>query len=289
MKRRPERFEAFLANIEGQPKWQLVIWGVLLTVFLGVIDFLSGDEISISFFYLLPVALLGWAVSAKAAIALALLAVVVRLGGDFLAGQRFSQPWIWLWNGGVNFGAFAVAGYLFDHLHAALHLAQTLARTDDLTGGMNHRAFRNFLSLELERARRYHHPFTVAYIDLDHFKNLNDRLGHSAGDAALKTIGEIFLGYTRRTDVFARLGGDEFILYLAETGRKEAQQILPRLSSILQKEIQARNWDLTFSIGALTFLSYPESVDEVIGAADRLMYEVKRGGKNGILYSTYEK
>lgn len=288
MANHPGRFEAFLANLEDQPKWQVVIWGVLLTLFLGVIDFLTGTEISISLFYLIPVALVGWTVSAWAGMSLSFLAVVAGLGGDFLAGARFSHPLLWFWNGAMRFGVFSLVGCLLHRLHTSLHTAQTLARFDDLTGAMNQRSFRDLLMLELERARRYQHPFTVAYIDLDHFKVLNDRLGHSAGDVVLKTVGAVFMHNIRRTDVFARLGGDEFILYLPETGRKQAQHILPRLQNLLQREMQERNWDLTFSIGALTFLSYPESVDDVIRAADQLMYEVKRGGKNGILYSTYE-
>lgn len=289
MEDEPGRFEVLLARLEEQPKWQIMAWGILLTLFLGVIDFLTGTEILIVLFYLFPVALVAWGVGEMAGMYMAVLTALIRLMTNLLAGQRYSHPLIYTWNTEAYLGVALLVNFLLSQLHIALRNAKTLARTDSLTGALNRHTFREILAAELDRARRYSHPFTVAYIDLDSFKPFNDRFGHGAGDQALKKIADIFLHNIRRTDVFARLGGDEFILYLPETGPKQAQSILQRLQKVLLEAMQVNQWGVTFSVGAVTFLSYPESVDEVIRAADQLMYEVKQNNKNGIAYSTYEK
>jgi diguanylate cyclase (GGDEF)-like protein len=92
----------------------------------------------------------------------------------------------------------------------------------------------------------------------------------------------------RSTDLLARLGGDEFAILLTDLDQQLAKAIVARLQSSLVEQMQTHEWDITFSIGVLTVLSMPESVDKLVSATDALMYEVKYKGKNAIQYSTYE-
>jgi diguanylate cyclase (GGDEF)-like protein len=141
--------------------------------------------------------------------------------------------------------------------------------------------------MEIDRLERYQHPFTLAYIDLDNFKALNDQSGHLTGDKALRATVSFIRSHMRRTDVIARLGGDEFALLLPETNEELARIAVSKIQNGLLEEMQRNNWPITLSIGVLTCRVPPPSTDVLIKMADELMYSVKRQRKNGINYSTF--
>ena len=131
------------------------------------------------------------------------------------------------------------------------------------------------------------HPFTLAYIDLDNFKTVNDQLGHATGDQVLRTVVSSVKKNIRRTDIVARLGGDEFALLLPETNQESARVVLSKIQDGLLEEMRKNNWPVTFSIGVLTCRVAPPSTDALVSMADELMYSVKHDGKNGVKYATY--
>ena len=106
---------------------------------------------------------------------------------------------------------------LLSSLKRALDRERELSGTDVLTGIRNARSFREVLGAEIERSKRFQRPFTVAYLDLDNFKTVNDCHGHEHGDELLRLVGNTILTGIRKTDTVARLGGDEFALLLPET------------------------------------------------------------------------
>lgn len=160
-------------------------------------------------------------------------------------------------------------------------------RTDSLTGAVNRRFFYEVLQRELDRSRRYHHPLTIAYLDLDNFKVINDQWGHSTGDQVLRTVVESAQQQLRSTDVLARLNGDEFAVLFPETGQQAAQSAVPKLHAALLQVMHQNAWPVTFSTGVVTCLAPPAAVDELIQSADELMYSVKRSGKNAIHYAIH--
>jgi diguanylate cyclase (GGDEF)-like protein len=163
-----------------------------------------------------------------------------------------------------------------------------LARTDYLTGAVNSRIFFQLLQMEIDRSQRYKHPFTIAYIDIDNFKAVNDHFGHITGDQALRAVAEQARKHLRKTDVIARLGGDEFAVLLPETGQESAQAALSKIQSDISEGMRQSNWSITLSIGALTcIINAPHTTDEIIRLADDLMYSVKRDSKNAIKYVVY--
>jgi diguanylate cyclase (GGDEF)-like protein len=173
-------------------------------------------------------------------------------------------------------------------LKGRLEAEELLARTDSLTRIANRRAFFEAAALELERARRHGRPITVAYLDLDDFKNVNDRLGHAEGDALLVTVGKTLRSATRAVDAVARLGGDEFGLILPETDAATAEGILSRLHAALLAAMEDGAQGTGFSIGAAVFLVPPRDVDELTARADELMYMAKRASKGSIRIGVFE-
>ncbi len=171
----------------------------------------------------------------------------------------------------------------------ALEAARRSARTEPLTGISNSRAFSEVVGREIDRARRYSHSLSFAYIDLDDFKAVNDRFGHSVGDMLLQAVAHSIMKDIRETDTVARLGGDEFGILLPETGPKAARHFIERIRDRLTHDVQEHGWPVTFSIGVATFMRPPIDVNEAIRIADSLMYSAKNSGKNTIKFEVLGK
>lgn len=277
------RLEQVLVTLDHR----IILAGSMLVVVLcGYLDYHTGFELSFFLFYLLPISVTVWFVGSKSALAVSLASAVVWAISNRLAGEIYSHGAIEIWNTLLRLGVFVIVSLLLSYLKQSLERERKLSRTDFLTGITNSRSFHELASSELNRARRYKHPISVAYIDLDNFKQVNDGFGHSAGDALLKMVAETVLSNLRQTDIVARLGGDEFAVLLPVTGREAAEQAVRKLREELLKRVREKSWGVTFSIGVMTFSEYPASSDEMLHRVDKLMYEVKAGGKDNIRYGS---
>ncbi|MDD5585293.1 MAG: GGDEF domain-containing protein [Candidatus Omnitrophica bacterium] len=164
----------------------------------------------------------------------------------------------------------------------ALDREQTLSMTDYLTGISNRRVFYELIDMEINKLRRYGHPFTVLLLDIDNLKNTNDAMGHQAGDNLLRSVGHTLKENIRVTDIAARLGGDEFSVLFTVTGVDSLEITIPRLHNKLLDTMKHNGWPVTFSIGMVTCKTPPENADVIMKRVDTLMYCVKREGKNGL-------
>lgn len=274
----------FLSGL-SRPRLWLLICGLLSII--GVIDYITGTEVSVGLFYLAPVAIAAWYINRNAGmgVSIASAAIWFVVGGPAFPAQEFSFP-VLLWNAGVHLGFFVVVAALLSVLRQAIDRERALARTDYLTGVKNDRSFYEQADIELRRARRHHRPTSVAYIDVDDFKELNDRFGHNEGDSALRAIGASLLRLLRATDIVGRMGGDEFAILLPEAGKGEAIKSVKRLHELLMAELRVNEWPITLSIGVLTCTRTPPDITRLMKEVDALMYEVKRSGKNRIRYKT---
>jgi len=167
-------------------------------------------------------------------------------------------------------------------VRSRLRAESSLARTDALTGLLNRRGFLEVARREIARSRRSGRPLTVAMIDVDHFKEVNDRHGHDAGDRLLAALGAGLRSSMRAVDACARLGGDEFAVLLPDTDGLPIDGVLDRVRQVLTQSAAEASSPVTVSIGAATFAAAPASLDEILRAADRLLREVKTAGRNGL-------
>jgi len=154
------------------------------------------------------------------------------------------------------------------------------ARRDILTGLDNRRVFEERIGPMLETARRHGRPITVASMDLDHFKQINDLLGHAAGDTALQMVAKILTGMVRNSDLLVRMGGDEFVLVLPDTALDAARPLAERVCSAIDGlAINAGDGSrLGVSIGLVQW-SPETSKDEWLQRADEVLYQAKKAGR----------
>jgi len=166
-----------------------------------------------------------------------------------------------------------------------------LARTDDLTGLANRTVFFERVEQALLAARRGGAKFAVLYIDLDHFKDVNDTRGHHVGDMLLKSVAERLRGSLRATDLVARLGGDEFaILQAGVTEPSDSGHLADKLAKLMAQPLQLEGGDVrcTLSIGVALYASGIESADMLIQQADVALYRAKERGRNQYCFHTHE-
>ncbi len=156
------------------------------------------------------------------------------------------------------------------------------AVTDPLTGLFNRRFYEDALSREAVRAIRLNQPFTLISLDLDKLKHINDSLGHSAGDAAIKTVAKVITKNSRSLDVPSRVGGEEFTIILPGVDSKGGMVVAERFRASLEKEHVEGVGTVTASIGVATFVEMTTDVDELIEIADKAMYCAKQNGRNQV-------
>jgi diguanylate cyclase (GGDEF)-like protein len=261
--------------------------GFTLIGLIGIIDFLTGYEIAVSVFYVLPISLITWLTSRRIGLLASSVSAVVWLVADIASLHPYSNSFIPVWNTLIRFTFFFIITLLLSALREAMQRESELARIDYLTGAINSRYFYELAGKEIDRLGRYGHPFILAYVDLDNFKDMNDRFGHSTGDQILREVVNCVKRHMRRTDIFARIGGDEFVLLLPETNEDFARVAILKIQTDLLVEMQQNNWLVTFSIGVLTCNLAPHTAEELVKRADELMYEAKHNGKNRIEYCSY--
>lgn len=163
---------------------------------------------------------------------------------------------------------------------------QELTITDEHTGCYNARHLRTQLDHEVRRSQRFHHPLSLVFLDLDHFKIVNDTHGHLIGSALLKEVGELLSASTRQLDLVFRYGGDEFALMLVETAPDGAVTIARRIRDAFRSQhfMQHHGLEirLTASLGVATFPDHARSATELVRAADFAMYAAKAQGRDEV-------
>jgi diguanylate cyclase (GGDEF)-like protein len=180
--------------------------------------------------------------------------------------------------------ATAVIVVLREQVLALVLRLRALASHDSLTGALNRGAFEQRLESELARARRTATPLSLVVFDVDHFKRLNDSLGHAAGDAALRSIGDIVASAMRGSDVFGRLGGEEFGLLLPNTAIDAAATVAAELRLRLAAPTAGRR-PLTVSFGVAEAHAGASGSRAMFDEADRAMYAAKHAGRDRVIRS----
>lgn len=174
------------------------------------------------------------------------------------------------------------AGVLAALLVKRISYISRLAGTDSLTGTFNRTYFSMRLAEEMQRAQRYKHPLTLAIVDIDHFKTINDSFGHDFGDKVLILVALRLKHGLRASDLLFRHGGDELAVLMPETSAPNAQQVLTRIVEAVRKT-RLKNHPLTVSIGTATWPDDARNSAALVQAADDNLYAAKGRGRNCIV------
>jgi diguanylate cyclase (GGDEF)-like protein len=267
----------------------VVLLGLALVAGVACLDYVGGAKLLLSIFYLLSVMMVSWWTSSTlygllVALASAAAGPVVAYLLDFRA---VSLP-VSLWNNGVRLTVFCVVLYLLHRMRRLNAKLAEMALSDELTGLANLRAFRRLAAQEIERSARYDHELSLAYVDIDHFKDINDGRGHLEGDRVLQALAGITRATARTSDTVARIGGDEFVILMPETGSEAAIAVATRLLEVVPKGVSRDGVPVTCSIGLASFREAPVSVEFMLSAADELMYVAKAAGRNALRQAVFD-
>ena len=264
------------------PRFAILATSLIFALFLAAVDYLNGPYISLSIFYLIPLFIVTWHVGNLAGTAFALISAFLWSVDDIAKSCGLGKLVIPYWDIIMQCALLFVIIHVLLSLKNALHRESELARVDYLTKVANPRFFYEIAEGEINRLRRYKHPLTFAYLDIDDFKSVNDTMGHTVGDHLLSDIAGMIKKSVRSVDTVARMGGDEFAILMPETGEDGAKVVISRLTSSIKDAGKKSGWPVTVSIGMVTCEDDACSIDELIKRADALMYKVKGSGKNSI-------
>jgi diguanylate cyclase (GGDEF)-like protein len=277
------------SSVPLRPRFRTALFLLLslsLTCLWEWIDYRTESEIVLSVFYLIPIGIAAWYIGEGAGIAVSLLsAAFAGYDTEIQSGLFSRSAWIGVWGIASRMVFFLLTAWLLGRLRRTMESIRRMAMADSLTNVYNARAFIEFLRREIDRSRRYKHPLSLIYLDLDNFKDVNDTYGHQTGNLVLTTVAAVLRQSVRRMDIVARLGGDEFSVLLTESDEKAAHATVERIRKKLIREAEKEHRTITVSIGAVTYHCLDCTPDDVIRKADDLMYQVKRSGKNGALFA----
>jgi len=263
------------------PRGAPIVIGTFLVSAVAALDWLTGPEVSVSLLYAIAVGIVAWLGARRQGLLVSGLAAVQGLGADVLAGGGFAVTAVW--NAAARLGVLFAIAALVSALASSLIEQRSRAMIDPLTGAMNRRSFHMVAERERLRAGRTGTPLTVAYFDLDDFKDVNDRLGHEAGDRLLRIFAASVRAGVRGSDVLCRIGGDEFVLMLPDTDARQAVIVVDRVRKLLAECCRSEEVRVTTATGIATFRFPPATVDAMIARADELMYQAKSRGGDSVV------
>ncbi len=263
-----------------------IIAGFILIGIVGYVDYVTGREVSFAIFYLAPIGYITWYTGRLTGIMASAASALTWFFDEYTGTDLTLHPTIPYWNAAGMLGFFLAVTYILAELRDAVRKEKEMSGRDHLTGAANSFLFSEAANVEISRAARYGHPFSVAYFDIDNFKKVNHALGRSTGDELLRQVVATIRGAIRKVDTIARMGGDEFAILLPETNSGHAEAAVAKVRENLLQAMNANGWPVTFSIGVVTFTNPPGSVDDLMKRVDAVMHGVKDGGKNEVRHET---
>lgn len=287
-----------LSPLHRVPPAVVTAGAALAVALLGALDQAFGTRVALSVLYPVPVAVAAWGAGRASGLLVAATAVASWFLADLGLGPGFAFSAVALAHlAGHGVVCVVVAltvsalARTVASLEEALARARTAARHDPLTGLVNARTFGAIVAAEVNRASRTGSALTLAYLDADGFKQVNDTRGHGEGDRVLRAVADVARGVLRRTDTVARLGGDEFAILMPETTRDEAVVALAKVRHALAAAMAAGGWRVTFSAGAVvagavgTPAGTWPSPEALVAAADQAMFTAKRAGGDRVWFA----
>lgn len=266
----------------------LTIIGFLLVLIIGALDTITGYELSVSVLYLFPVMLLAWFAGAVPAVLISIISAVTWAVADVASGHIHSDGAILVWNALMMLGIFLVVSVTTAAIKKSPIGERGHAHNDYWTKVADAGYFYEQVSMEIIRSARYSRPLTIAYLDIDNLKQVNDSFGYITGDNILRTVAATMKTTLRSTDIISRLGGDEFAVLMPETKLEHATAATHKVRDQLLETMGKNGWPVTFSIGVAICYNPTCTAHELIKKAENLMYAAKNSGKNMVKFETMD-
>jgi diguanylate cyclase (GGDEF)-like protein len=260
------------------PNRVLIMLGLALLGLVSAGDYLTHTNYVLEFspFYLVPISFFSWFIGKYAGLAI----TAASLGTAYFIRLSQIPHMSAYWNLLILFALYLSSTLMIDQLKRLYDNERTLSRIDPLTRVANRRALFEAAVQAKSFSDRQNVPLSLAYTDIDEFKQINDHFGHNTGDKVLAVTAAAIQKALRPTDIVARIGGDEFAILLPATDGTTAARIFDRIRLELDYAMSQRSWPVTFSVGIASFSPPLASVPEMLQKADEVMYAVKREGKN---------
>lgn len=278
------RIKKIIDRIEKLPKPFLTLIGFLLVLAIGSLDSLTSHEISVSFLYLLPIMLIAWFEGGVPAAVISIFSAITWAVSDLASGHIYSHVAAPIWNFLVVLAMFFTVTFSLVTFKNVLKKQREHAQTDELTGAANFKFFYEQAGREIREAALHKRPLSLASINVDNLKQINDTFGHMAGDYLLHEVSQIMKSATRSTDIVSRLGGARFAFLMPGTGDKNAADIISKVQERLLDMVKKSGWPVTFSTGVVTCEGPACTPEELIKRADDLMNEAREAGSNTVKF-----
>ncbi len=247
---------------------------------IGCLDTIMSYDISISILYVFPIMLIAWYEGGVPAALLSIFSAVTWAVSDLTSGHMYSHVSVPIWNAIVVLGIFLIVAFSITAIKKLLIKARECDHTDDLTCVANVRFFYEQARLEISRLAMHKQPLTVAYIGIDNLRQVNDTLGHIAGDYLLHEAAQAMKSTVRSIDIISRLGGAKFAILMPKTNNNDAEVAIRKVQERLSDMVKQKGWPVTFSIGVVICNVSTYTIDELIKMAEDLVNAARADGKN---------
>jgi len=271
--------EKFILQLPRRlPDFWIFVLGVGVLVSLGTADYLFGEAIRLYGLYTFPIAFIAlYCDGDKEVIASVIIAGVMQTFVLFSYDHALQTKVV---SSLVSFTVIILVAFLAQKARLIHEITLHEAGHDALTGLCNRRRFELLLAEAIVRQKRHGTGMSLAIVDLDQFKALNDTRGHRAGDEALRLAATVLSANTRKSDLVARLGGDEFALLMSNLSREESASLCSKLVGKIAEAMALSGFPITISIGCKFFDKAPADNSIAFELSDRALYLAKRRGRN---------
>ena len=270
-------------NSASRSEWFYLIGSAVTIAVIFALDIFSGADIRLHVLYIFPLAIVARHCAKLRVTIVAIFVTTIFQVVTFAKGVIGVRSFVT--DIGVAFAASLLIVILARSARNKHLVIIAQAATDPLTNLANRRAFLADVESEITRQKRYGGTFSLAMLDLDGFKALNDSKGHRAGDEALMLAANVLRDCTRESDSVGRIGGDEFAVLIPSTQDVDCSFMFQKLCDTIAQRMAAAGFAITASIGCKTFMAPPESTTHALQQADEIMYEAKNRGKNCAVHS----
>lgn len=261
-------------NVRRLPRSLLIAATIVAIGVVAALDRTLPPEASLVAFYALPIVGITWYTSRTVGLTMAVVAVGATTSVQLTRNHTLVLV---LWNGLSRFAVYVALVIMVSQVRTLLTRTRWLADIDPLTNLLNRRAFIREFEHHLRQERRADTEVSIAFIDIDHLKTINDTGGHDAGDAVIQRVAVAIEGASRKGDLLARIGGDEFVVCLIDSDGPAADAYARRLIETLKNGTDGNSDSV--SIGIITARTDSTDAETLLSTADRLMYQAKQAGR----------